>query len=250
MEAPAIRLLGAVELRGASGKSPRGPGRLLECVVFLALHPNQSPQPLEEALWPYQRVTAQTRNMTLYRARNWLGTKADGAPWVCHVEEHGYRLDPAVTVDWHQMLALAGPDVQATPTEDLRSALSLVQGRPFSAVDPTKYGWADMTHQRIAEVTNAITAEYLHRLADAPPLQITWATSRSLAVDPSNERTWQAHLTALLQLGHPTRLQQAAHSAELHLGSLGSLSPVTLDLLDQAKSRAGTTTDLPLPLEH
>lgn len=213
---PWVRLLGSVELHGATGTPPMTPQtnelnnstvkRATELVAYLALHPGTTAEEFHAAFWPGKdsrgKTAASNRNGLATRARKWLGSAPDGEPYFPHVGAHGYRLNEQVTTDWHIFLDLVGDDLGTAPTGRLRAALDLVQGQPFSGVKERFYGWAEVPRMDML----ATIADVCHELA-ARALQVgdigTARTSAALGreIDPINETSWRDAMQAELLAG-------------------------------------------------
>lgn len=237
MQSPRLNLLGPVTLTGTTGKRPQRPGLALELVAFLALNPSDDAHGVTEALWPNTRIRPQTRRLTLLRARNWVGHRADGSPWVCLASEDGYRMAEGFEVDWHDFVDLApAGSLPQTRTEDLVQAMQLITGRPLSAVPPTRWVWTELLHQEIVEHVQAVAVELLTRPEFSSPARVTAVTARALEVDRSHEGLWCAHLEAFIRTGATHRLASALGSAQIHLDGF-DLAPSTVELLQRA-SRA------------
>lgn len=208
---PRLRLLGPVEVTNAHGRPPQAPARALELVTFLALHPWRTSEPLDAALWPNTRVTANKRNGPVNQARQWLGTAPDGHPYLCHVDQGGYALAPEMRTDW-----TAFREATAQPTSDnLIRALQLVAGPPLSGVNPARYAWADPDRQdMITAITTVAHTLVLQSITDHDLQTAAWAAARGVMVDPSNEQLWIDALDTARRNGDPTRLE--AISAQRH----------------------------------
>lgn len=237
---PLLRLLGDVEIQRATGKRPQAPRRATELIAFLALHPGDSYEPLDAALWPGQRVTAAKRNGPVNQARTWLGTAADGHPWVSLVPEHGYRLAPDTACDWTRFLALIGPDLAATSTAHLTAALGLVAGQPLTVRSGRgTWAWAEPDRQEmiaaIADVAHQLSVRALHS-GDATTAE--WAAAKGLMVEPSSEQLWRDQLRAAWLSAVPGRVDTiAGHLSDTLEPIAGDLEEETLDLLDDLLNR-------------
>ncbi|MFE5677776.1 hypothetical protein ACFQ7B_05505 [Streptomyces erythrochromogenes] len=121
----------------------------VEPVSCLALNLGADHHAIDDALWPGRLVNKGMRNSVISRTRSWLGRNADGEayfPRVQHTGDSRYRLAQAVTCDWKTFQNFARTGL-ACHDEDgelaLRRALALVRGRPFAAIDPHRYVWAE-----------------------------------------------------------------------------------------------------------
>jgi len=140
---PVLRLLGPVDVIGAEGRlDPYRRAPLTELASWLYLHPGSRYQDLDQAMWPGQRIGANTRNTTTSRLRAWLG--AEHFPKVDAVA--GYGLAPTVGSDWEEfeLLRERGTTTPGPRGEQaLALALELVRGQPFGAHGPSEVCWTD-----------------------------------------------------------------------------------------------------------
>jgi DNA-binding SARP family transcriptional activator len=75
------------------------------------------------------------RQMTA-RIRSKLGEAPDNREWVEHLGRGQFAMHPAAELDWDQFHALATTGLRDRHSGDLRAALSLVRGEPFSGCFP------------------------------------------------------------------------------------------------------------------
>lgn len=116
-ESPRILVLGPVEIVGVDDQAQPGRRRrATELIAYLALHPGASQHQLDEALWPGVRISRNTRNPLVSRARSWLGNAAADQPYLALVGEgQQYNLHPAVSCDWHDFCVLAKRSLGSPP---------------------------------------------------------------------------------------------------------------------------------------
>jgi DNA-binding SARP family transcriptional activator len=213
-DAPRILLLGRVDVTGAAAPATTRRGRSLELLAYLALHPGASAAELDEALWPGQRVTYDMRNSLMSRTRTWLGTDADGRPYLEHSNNsgRGYRLHPAVRTDWHDLISLARHGLSDDDCDQLDAALRLVRGRPFLGVDPAGYAWAEADAQTMISTIVDIAHAAAASLIDAGRTTAARSTlATGLTVEPASEAlAYQAMLLAA-RSGDRDELERLAH---------------------------------------
>lgn len=229
---PTVHVLGPVTINSPTGSTCQSPGRATELIAFLALHPWDNSQLLDQALWPARRVTATTRNHITMAARTLLGVATDGRPYLPLAHQAGYRLDDDVTCDWllFQDLLAAGPE--RASTAQLRTALELVQGQPFSGINPVRYGWAETDRtEMIAAIADTATELAERALRSRDLRTADWATAKGLQAEPIHEGLWRQALITAANSGVPGRL--ATITARLHatLDPLGGIEPETSQLL-------------------
>ena len=242
--APRVLVLGPVEVTGAAGDGVPGRRRRgTELITYLALHPGASAHQIDEALWPGLRVSAETRNPLVCRARRWLGKGDDKQPYLAFVPEDGlYTLRPEVRTDWHDFCDLSRRGLAAGPDgiDDLVRALDLVRGRPFLGVHPDTYAWAEVDMQDMIDAivdVARVLAGLAHEAGD--PRRARWASAKGLVVDSCAERLYQDAIRAAQCLGDEldaTRLVATLRrevmdldpdddceprTAELHVAALG-----------------------------
>ena len=191
-EGPRVCVLGRVEVQNTQPvHAHQRKSRAAELVVYLTLHPGASAPEIDEAMWPGRRVTFQTRNTFVSRARSWLGTAPDRSPYLPFVAEAGdYRVGAGVSCDWHEFLRFANEGLAAghDGAETLERALQLVRGRPFLGIDPTTYIWAESDAQEmISSIVDIAHELCVIRLAQHDTRGALKAAARGLLADPASE---------------------------------------------------------------
>ncbi len=237
--APRVTLLGPVAVTGTARTSREDRSRRnTEIVAHLALHPGASAAELDEIVGHGALVSTAVRNTTVSRVRGWLGKDPDDRPYLpAFSAEHGYRLDPAVTTDWDEFLALARRGLAAGPAgeEDLTAALSLVRGRPMSGVRPGTYDWAEAITQEMISTT----ADVAHVLASihletGDPAAAAEAAAIGLTVDICNEQLYRDAIAAARRRGDLGEITRLAANLRAHIEEIdpdGDLDDVTQELL-------------------
>lgn len=231
--APVIRILGPATLEGVTGKRPQAPELTRDLVVFLALHPSDSHEMLDQALWPDARIRTGYRCKVMNQARTWLGTTAGGQPYVSLVQDQGYRLHPDAVLDWHQFLALA-PYPPAASTAQLTSALQLVRGRPLVNVNPVRYAWADVDVQlAIAAIADTAHELTTRALRSRQPRIANWASAIGTTIEPANEQLWRDRLLAAHASAQPHQVDDTVQRLKATVAHLGPLEDETISLIDK-----------------
>ncbi|WP_336054024.1 LysM peptidoglycan-binding domain-containing protein [Streptomyces sp. CA2R101] len=216
--APDILLLGPVSLTGATGRydSARA-APSTELAVFLYLNTDVDHHAIDAALWPTSTVHKSMRTSVVSRLRSWLGQDADGAyyfPRLQDTEGHRYRLSPSVGCDWTRFQRFAAAGLHDTSEDGdlaLRRALSLVRGRPFSAVDRQRYSWAEPLMQEMCEAIVDVALELSDRLREAGDTTgALWAANCGLLAAEESEPLHRAVFRAHHKAGDTTALREAA----------------------------------------
>jgi hypothetical protein len=211
---PRIGILGPVSV-AAPGPAPETRRRLhAELIVFLAQRAGHGAdaEQIDAALWPDTRITGTARQLVISRARRWLGSGPDGAPWLPDVgPDLAYRLADGYLLDWHlfRRLRSRGQRRGAAGTEDLRAALRLVAGVPLAGADRPRtpgtrnpYPWLGESGIH-PELLVAAIVDTGHELADrclaaGDPDGARWAVRQVWLADPDRgyDQPWQDLLRA------------------------------------------------------
>lgn len=243
---PRLRVLGPVRIEGADSRHDNRRRRLTELIAYLALHPDAPAAALDDILWNGRRVTRETRNSLIYRARSWLGDAPDGTPYLLYTSSTtSYRLHPDLTCDWydfqhHQHAAAATNDTDQKITE-LQAALDLVLDRPFLGVDPANYQWAEHdTQTMISAIVDTAHQLATLRLYAGDTRGAQDAAAHGLFVDPVNEQLYRDALTAAQTRSDIEECQRLEHQLRARLDDFDpdiDLEPETIDLLCAIRDR-------------
>ncbi|MFE5614179.1 LysM peptidoglycan-binding domain-containing protein [Streptomyces sp. NPDC056524] len=216
--APTVLLLGRVAIEGAAGRiDSNRQSAAVELVSYLALNPGADHHAIDDALWPGRLVNKQMRNAVISRTRTWLGKNADGAAYFPRVQDTGdsrYRLAQAVTCDWKTFQSFARTGL-ARHDEDgdlaLRRALVLVRGRPFAAIDPQRYAWAEPAVQEMVSAIADVAYELSTRRREAADhAGALWAAHQGLLAAEENELLHRQVFLAHHAAGDVDALREAA----------------------------------------
>ncbi|MEY2273943.1 LysM peptidoglycan-binding domain-containing protein [Streptomyces sp. BF23-19] len=216
--APTVLLLGRVVIEGAAGRiDSNRQSAAVELVSYLALNPGADHHAIDDALWPGRLVNKQMRNAVISRTRSWLGKDADGQAYFPRVQDTGdsrYRLAQAVTCDWRTFQNLARIGL-ARHDEDgdlaLRRALALVRGRPFAAIDPQRYAWAEPAVQEMVSAVADVAYELSTRRREAADYAgALWAAHQGLLAAEENELLHRQVFLAHHAAGDVDSLREAA----------------------------------------
>jgi DNA-binding SARP family transcriptional activator len=239
---PAVRVLGPVDVIGARGTTESRRERTsTELAAWLALHPGHDHHALDEALWPGREANRKVRNSTVTRLRSWLGTDADGVPYlptIASAANARYALADTVTCDWHQFRQLADTGMNSCgPQADqaLRQALELVRGRPFASVNPRRYVWAEhLTQDMISAIVDVAGTLAERCLTARDPRGALWAATKGLEAAPEMESLYRILFQGYAAVGDLDGLERAAQQLDQLNEELDvELEDATADLLRQ-----------------
>jgi hypothetical protein len=205
-----VRVLGPVEISGWKQAPQRAVVTELAC--YLVLHADR-PVPADElraAIWPDDAREASAKSLRTYMS---LLRKACGPENVPTGTAAGYRIGSGVVSDWAQFQLLTRADA---PANQLRSALEMVRGRPFSGVPANSFGWV-FSELLVSQMEVAISEVARRLAADPEALDTTWAIQQGLRAVPTDFGLWELRLsTAEIQGGG--ELARARREAEAALG--------------------------------
>ncbi|MFE2270724.1 hypothetical protein ACFXB4_15955 [Streptomyces lavendulae] len=216
--APTVLLLGRVVIEGAAGRiDSNRQSAAVELVSYLALNPGADHHAIDDALWPGRLVNKQMRNAVISRTRSWLGKDVDGDAYFPRVQDTGdsrYRLAQVVICDWKIFQNFARTGL-ALHDEDgdlaLRRALALVRGRPFAAIDPQRYAWAEPVVQEMVSAIADVAYELSTRRREATDyVGALWAAHQGLVAAEENELLHRQVFLAHHAAGDVDALREAA----------------------------------------
>jgi len=125
------------------------------------------------------------------RTRRRLGLARDGKQYIVHAGNGQYLLHPDATLDWTSFRRLAA----SGRADDLRAAVSLIAGQPFSG---GYFWWIDipLIETVRAELVDAADALAEFELAVSSPRASGRAARAGLLAEPSAEQLWRAVMRA------------------------------------------------------
>jgi DNA-binding SARP family transcriptional activator len=256
--APYLRLLGPVgidlpELEGEPGAP--APGRGVELVAYLHLHPHATTDQLAQAFWPNaapQAASMSMRKLTNH-TRNWLGAIDEDAE-TGTVENYlprydsaqGYRLHTAIRSDWGEFEDLVGPDITAASSERLRAALRLVKGQPFAGIKQRFWAWCHLDlEEMIARISDVADELFGRAYAARDHGRAQFAATVGNVVDPVNETAWRNLMLSALAKGDTDRFERIVGDLERYLDSFDEgyePEPETQSLIDEGRRELVTDT--------
>ncbi|TDC48103.1 LysM peptidoglycan-binding domain-containing protein [Jiangella ureilytica] len=231
---PRLLMLGPVEVRGAAELGEQTKlGQLTELAMFIALNPGCDSNAIDEAIWPGSAVTKTTRGTAISKLRRWLGTDASGSALLPR-SDSGYTLRHGIRSDWDDWRELLPDGPARATTADLRAALELVRGRPFSGRGRRRYDWADhLAQEMIASIVDACHELALRALVDGDPWEALRTALLGLTVEPGVELLWRDRLKAELALGAHGRVLDSIDKLLVTAAELGGgLEPETEVLIE------------------
>ncbi len=251
-----IKLLGPVTVEGHAGEFKRR--KALELVAYLALHRDGvETDVLMEALWPDRFIAPGTLHTVASLARRYLGVDASGAPHLPHVGADGiYRVSDTLSLDYDRFRAYterAGRRDRAGAIDDLRAALSLVRGRPFSSTG-IEYLWTHaeaLTSAVVAEITDTAHELACLYLDANDPRGVWWATQQGLLASPGNEQLHRDRMFAADLAGNPAGVEEVMEELcraieidrdEMYDAIHDVLHPLTLEVYEQLTRRPRSRT--------
>jgi DNA-binding SARP family transcriptional activator len=125
------------------------------------------------------------------RTRRRLGTAPDGQEYIIHAGNGHYLLHPAAQLDWSAFRQL----VASGRADDLRSAVSLISGQPFTG---SYFWWIDipLIETVRAELVDAAETLSEFELATGSARAAARAARAGLLAESSAEQLWRAVMRA------------------------------------------------------
>ncbi len=229
---PTLLLLGSVELVGATGSPPpRAAKQCLEYCGWLLEHPGATAQAMASALV----VAEGTRRSNMSRLRTWLGSDADGTPYLPDAYSGKIRLQDAVSSDWQRLQILTAPGIDRSSTAALRAALELVRGAPLADAAPGQWYWAEELRTDMISAVRDLGVELANRALDDHDIDLArWAASRALAAAPGDELLMVVRIRTEHRAGHRSEVERLTLHIAAQARQLGvDLAPETVTVLQQ-----------------
>jgi DNA-binding SARP family transcriptional activator len=125
------------------------------------------------------------------RTRRRLGVASDGQEYIIHAGNGQYVMHPDASLDWSRFCDL----VASGRADDLRAALSLIRGQPFTG---SYFWWIDipLIETVRAEIVDAAEMLSEFELTVGLPRAAAKAARAGLLAEPSAEQLWRAVMRA------------------------------------------------------
>ncbi|GAB3746413.1 hypothetical protein GCM10028864_16550 [Microlunatus parietis] len=229
---PTLRILGPIELDGATGPMPpRADKQCLEYCGWLLEHPGSTARAMASAL----AIAEGTRRSNMSRLRTWLGTSSDGDPYLPDAYSGRIALHPAVSSDWHRLQILTLGGVNRADDDALFAALELVRGAPLADAAPGQWHWAEELRTDMVSVVRDLGVELCRRALDRNDIDLArWSAARALVAAPGDELLMVARIRTEHQAGNHAETERLALQLAGHARVLGvDLDPETVRVLQQ-----------------
>ncbi|HEY7145987.1 MAG TPA: hypothetical protein VH637_17245 [Streptosporangiaceae bacterium] len=239
-----VSLLGPVSVQAPGAIEPERAALAAEIVVYLAAHPGGVHlNVLTGAVWP-RGVTADVRDASLGRVRDWLGYDEDGRPRLATDADGRLALGPEVRVDWQVFRALVGrawaEEARGSTAEAdyLERALHEIQGPLLDGRDQRRYAW--LATDDLEYEVGALVADVAHRLSGlrrgSDPEAAMAAARAGLRLAAGDELLWRDLLLAAHASGDSAALQSVISEITTRTAAdrvLAKLAPETEALIDE-----------------
>ncbi|WP_394276922.1 LysM peptidoglycan-binding domain-containing protein [Luteococcus sp.] len=208
---PILKLLGPIELDGAQGPEPTRARR--QCIEYAAwIHCN--PCGTATMMARQLLVAEGTRRSNMSRLRTWLGTDANGEPYLPDAYSGRIQLHPGVSTDWERVQLLVGRGVNHTDTGTLTEVLRMVRGAPLADAAPGQWHWAEELRCDMASVVRDVGVVLAERALQAGDVDLArWAASRALVVAPSDEMLLRARIRTEHRAGNRLEVERLVMQA-------------------------------------
>ncbi len=235
-----ITVLGPVSVTGWEAREVRP--QFAEIVTYLAMHDRPVPtDALRTALWP-EGIHYNTFKNVVSRTRQALGSDGEGNYHLPEARDGRYRVGPEVGCDWNRFQGLVRAARIAAPRQSvalLRSALELIEGRPFQGSPAGTYQWA--FDEQFVSAIEVAAVDAAHRLAELAldaddPDTAIWATRRGHLVVPDHEGLYRTRMRAYARRGDVDGVEQTfreALRAARAYDALDDVQPETRQLYDE-----------------
>lgn len=239
---PQIRILGDLDVVGATGQLGRGGGGrfLLLFGTYIALHPGRTHLDVDGALWPHATGDNNSaRNSAMSKLRLWIGQAPDGEMWLPRATAtdgyHWHR--DFLPLDWQHFLKLEARGARGDDDALLR-ALSLVRGRPLGNLIRSPHPWVDdLREEATARVVDVAHQLVQRSLANGNTVVAAQAIRAGMLAEPAAEILHQDAIRTAAVEHNTAKLHGAIDRAYRALDD--DLSRDTIDLIAQVTESTG-----------
>lgn len=231
-QAPQLHLIGPVELTGAAGPGPtRSRQQLMEVCAWLLEHPGSTASAMAAGLL----IAESTRRSNLSRLRSWLGSAADGSPYLPDAYSGRVLLHPSVTSDWQRLQVLLAPGIHRVGDETLVTALELIRGAPLADAAPGQWHWAEELRTEVSSVLRDAALVLVERALSRGDVDLArWAAARALVVAAEDELLLAARIRTEYRAGNTSEVERLVNQVTRQARILEvDLLPETVDLCQQ-----------------
>lgn len=243
--APYIRLLGPVDALNVDMDAI--PGRGIEFLAFLLLQntPSVPGALVQERLWPDTFSTDNNNARQLAKQlRRILGHDPFGQPLLPEGRSNaGFTIHKMIRTDWHDFCDLIGPDLSATPNENLIRAIRLVRGKPFDGLKRTKgrsawWAWRAPIEETMRAAILDAADELTHRaLATGKFDDARLAARIAQSADRLNEAGWRLEIETAMAAGDVDAFNTIVDAMFEVVGVDADIDDATQQLLDDAHAK-------------
>ncbi len=247
----AVKILGPFTITGSAEQLQTKQAELV-LALALAAPAGLSNSALRSLLGadPDHPKPADAVRQIITRTRRRLGLASDGQEWIIHAGNGQYILHPDVSLDWSQFREL----VASGHADDLRAAVSLINGQPFTG---SYFWWIDIP---LAETVRAELVDAAETLAE---FELTAGSARAAAraaraglmADAAAEQLWRAVMRAehavgnLAGVGEAWRrcldaIEDVAPGGEPHPDTAALYRQLTMNARQHAPVRQATAKSL------
>lgn len=217
-----IGILGSFTINGASGALLPAQSQLILALALNGPVGLSNPQ-LGYLLGadPDHPKPSDSLRQLIARTRRQLGPAPGGAEWIVHLGGGQYSLHSEARFDWTDFAALAERGLAARDRADLREALALVRGQPFTGC---YHWWLDLAFVETVRAQIVDVAELLAalELSAGDPSASARAARAGLAGDVAAEQLWRALMRAEHVAGNLSGVREAWQRC---LGVIAEIAP-------------------------
>lgn len=231
-ETPKLLLLGPIQLVGAQGPTPpRAVKQLIEYCAWIHDNPGRSSPQMTAALM----IAESTRRSNMSRLRTWLGTCAEGDPFLPEAYTGRITLHPAVTSDWEMLQLKLTGGVNRAPSQALVDGLTLVRGAPLADAAPGQWHWAEeLRSDMISTIRDMAVVLGRRALAISDLDTARWAAHRALQAAPDDELLMGVKIHCEHIAGNRPEVERMVLQVTRHARLVGSdLHEETVQLLQE-----------------